>query len=33
VINIKGHRYRLRGHSIAQQIFKDQTKNQPDESD
>jgi len=31
VINIKGHSYRLRGHSIAQQIFKEQGKNQPEE--
>jgi DNA replication protein DnaC len=30
VINIKGHSYRLRGHSLAKQIFKDQVKNQPD---
>lgn len=30
VVNIKGHSYRLRGHSLAKQIFKEQIKNQPD---
>lgn len=30
VVNIKGHSYRLRGHSQAKQIFKEQTKNQQD---
>jgi DNA replication protein DnaC len=31
VINIRGHSYRLRGHSFAKQIIKEQDKNQPDE--
>ena len=31
VVNIKGHNYRLRGHALAQQIFKEPRKNQPDE--
>lgn len=30
VVNIKGHSYRLRGHSLAKQIVKEQNKNQPD---
>jgi len=30
VVNIKGHSYRPRGHSIAQQIFKGQLENQSD---
>lgn len=30
VINIRGHSYRLRGHSFAKQIVKEQDKNQPD---
>lgn len=30
VVNIKGHSYRLRGHSLAKQIFKEQNKNQPE---
>lgn len=30
VINIKGHSYRLRGHSLAKQIVKEHNKNQPD---
>lgn len=32
VVNIKGHSYRLRGHSFSKQIFKEQDKNQPDET-
>jgi len=32
VINIKGHSYRLRGHSISKQIFKEQ-KQQTDDND
>ncbi len=32
VVNIKGHSYRLRGHSFSKQIFKEQEKNQTDES-
>lgn len=32
VVNIKGHSYRLRGHSFSKQIFKEQKKNQTDES-
>lgn len=31
VINIKGHSYRLRGHSFSKQIFKEQEKNQEQE--
>ena len=31
VVNIKGHSYRLRGHSFAKQIFKEQDKNRPDD--
>jgi DNA replication protein DnaC len=30
VINIKGHSYRLRGHSLAKQIVKEHNKNQSD---
>jgi DNA replication protein DnaC len=30
VINIRGHSYRLRGHSYAKQIIKEQDRNQPD---
>jgi DNA replication protein DnaC len=30
VINIKGHSYRLRGHSLAKQIVKEHNKNQTD---
>lgn len=32
VVNIKGHSYRLRGHSFSKQIFKEQENNQTDES-
>ena len=32
VVNIKGHSYRLKEHSFAQQTFKEHEKNQPDES-
>lgn len=32
VVNIKGHSYRLRGHSFSKQIFKDQQNNQTDDS-
>lgn len=32
VINIKGHSYRLRGHSFSKQIFKEQEKNQEQET-
>lgn len=33
VINIKGHSYRLRGHSFSKHISKEQERNQTDESD
>ncbi len=32
VVNIKGHSYRLKEHSFSKQIFKEQNKNQTDET-